>query len=101
MNLTALKNAILQRHLQKQQQSQMTFQIACGVFFKAGERALKTEPGELISESPFKQTFYKIKPIPICKQYSGEINPELSVTATPMGLFWGIILSLFIYIISP
>lgn len=32
----------------------MTFQIACGVYFKAGERAVNTEPGELISESPFK-----------------------------------------------
>jgi len=52
--LTALKNAILQRRLQKHQKSQMTFQIACGVYFKADERAVNSEPGELIPESPIK-----------------------------------------------
>lgn len=43
----ALKNAILQKH----QKKRMTFQIACGVCFKADKRAINTEPGELISEN--------------------------------------------------
>lgn len=43
----ALKNAILQKH----QKKRMTFQIACGVCFKAHKRAINTEPGELISEN--------------------------------------------------
>lgn len=54
LNLTALKDAILQRHLQKHQKSQMTFLIAYSVCFKADERAVNTEPRELISASPIK-----------------------------------------------
>lgn len=75
--VAALKNAILQRHLQKHQKEQMTFQIACGIYFKADKRPVNTEPGELISEKLHYAKVFRIKPLASCKCYSREINTEL------------------------